>query len=65
MSKSRHIRVRSVRRRPVDASKLGRALIELAQAQREKEAQAEHQAKVEDKLRRPKREDDASSEGAA
>lgn len=45
MSKSRNIRVRAVRRPQVDASKLGRALIELAQAQREKEAQAEHQAR--------------------
>lgn len=45
MSKSRHIRVRGIRRRQVDASKLGRALIELAQAQAEKEAQAEHEAR--------------------
>lgn len=64
MSKSRHIRVRSVRRHPVDASKLGRALIELAQAQREKEAQAEHQAQLPQKQRR-ERDEEASGEGAA
>lgn len=45
MNRSRHIRVRGIRRRTVDASKLGRALIELAQAQAEKEAQVEHKAR--------------------
>lgn len=43
MTKPRQIRVRGLRRDRVDAAKLGRALIELAQAQREKEARAEHE----------------------
>lgn len=43
----RRLRIRSIRRDPVDIPKLGRALIELAQAQAEKEAEAEHQRKVE------------------
>lgn len=46
MTKPRQIRVRGLRRDRVDAAKLGRALIELAQAQREKEAQAEHERRI-------------------
>jgi hypothetical protein len=45
MSKRDHIRVHGIRRKRVDAAKLGRAVIELAQAQAEKEAQAEHEAR--------------------
>ena len=59
MSNHRDIRVRGIRRRKVDASKLGRALIELAQAQAEKEAQAEHEARkrpdASDKPKRPRK----------
>jgi len=43
IKRSQHIRVRGLRRSPVDHAKLGRALLELAHAQREKEAQAEHE----------------------
>lgn len=45
MSKRDHIRVHGIRRKRVDAAKLGRAVIELAQAQAEKEAQAEHEGR--------------------
>jgi hypothetical protein len=47
MSKRDHIRVHGIRRKRVDAAKLGRAVIELAQAQAEKEAQAEHEGRPE------------------
>jgi hypothetical protein len=47
----RRIRVRGIRRETPDLSKLARALIELAQAQVEAEAQAEHRA-CQDKTRR-------------
>ena len=39
----RRIRVRGIRRRDPDLRKLGRALIELAQAQAEADALAEHE----------------------
>lgn len=47
MSKKRHhqerrIRVRGIQRKQVDVKKLGKAVIALAVAQAEKEAQAEH-----------------------
>jgi hypothetical protein len=37
----RHISIRSIRKNPPDYSKLGRALIQLAQAKAEAEAQAQ------------------------
>jgi len=40
--RERRLRVRAIRRAQPDLSKLARALIELAQAQVEAEAQAEH-----------------------
>lgn len=45
MSKRDHIRVHGIRRKRIDPAKLGRAVIELAQAQAEKDAQAEHEAR--------------------
>lgn len=39
----RRIRVKGVRRQPVDLRRLARALIELAQAEAEAAAQAEHE----------------------
>ncbi|WUI02870.1 hypothetical protein OHR68_14035 [Spirillospora sp. NBC_00431] len=39
----RRFRVRGVRRDPPDMRKLGKALISLAQAEAERQAQAEHQ----------------------
>ncbi|GAB3172274.1 hypothetical protein GCM10027059_41760 [Myceligenerans halotolerans] len=41
----RQLRVRGVRRDPPDLRKLSRALIDLAQADAEREAQAEHAAR--------------------
>ena len=41
----RRIRVRGIRRKDPDVRKLGRALIELAQAQAEADALAQHEAK--------------------
>lgn len=55
--RERHIRIRSVRRQPVDIKKLGRALIDLAQAQAEADAQAEHERRRrrrQDKDKRPR-----------
>lgn len=46
-ARERHISIRAIRREPVDVHKLARALITLAQA--EMEAQAEHEAKVQPK----------------
>jgi hypothetical protein len=43
MARERHIRVRGIQRKEPDLRKLGRALIELAQAQAEADAQAEHE----------------------
>ncbi|MCE5254322.1 MAG: hypothetical protein LLG45_08995 [Actinomycetia bacterium] len=40
----RHISIRSIRKNPPDYTKLGRALIQLAQAKAEAEAEAEAQA---------------------
>ena len=51
----RRIRVRGVRLEKPDLSKLARALIELAQAQVETEAQAEHRARQEKTRRRSPR----------
>lgn len=45
MHRDRHIRIRSVRRETPDLRKLSEAVIALAQAQLEKEAAAEHQAR--------------------
>ena len=45
----RRIQVRSVRRDPPDLRQLGRALIALAQAQAEADAQQEHQKAAEQK----------------
>jgi hypothetical protein len=39
---NRRIRVRGIRRHPPDLRKLGQAIIALAQAQAEKEAEIEH-----------------------
>ena len=43
--RERHLSIRSVRRDPPDLRKLASALIALAQAQAEKDAEVEHQAK--------------------
>jgi hypothetical protein len=40
--KDRQVRIRSVKRRPVDIRKLGAAILALARAQAEAEAEAEH-----------------------
>lgn len=45
-SSNRQIRVRGIRRDPVDMRRLARALIALAQAEAESAAQAEHEAKT-------------------
>lgn len=45
-NRERHIRVRGVRRDPVDMRRLARALIALAQAEAEQAAQAEHEAQT-------------------
>ena len=51
----RRLRIRSVPRDPVDIPKLGRALIELARAQAEKEAEEHHQQQLKAKSdNRPK-----------
>jgi hypothetical protein len=42
----RHIRVRAIRRKEPDLRKLARALIELAQAQAETDAEAEHAKRI-------------------
>ena len=42
----RHISIRSIRKNPPDYSKLGRALIQLAQAKAEAEAQAQRDKKA-------------------
>lgn len=42
----RHIRVRGVRRKEVDIRKLGQALIALAQAQSEKDAEIDHRRRA-------------------
>lgn len=47
----RHVSIRAIRREPVDVHKLARALITLAQA--EMEAQAEHEAKGQPKGEAP------------
>ena len=44
--RERRIVVRAVRRDPPDLRKLARALIDLAQAQLEAEAEADHKARV-------------------
>ena len=44
MSKSRHIRIRGVRKDPPDIKKLSRAVILLAQAQAEADAAAQDEA---------------------
>lgn len=41
----RHFRVRGVRRDPPDMRKLGKALISLAQAEAERQARAEYEAR--------------------
>jgi len=50
--RERRIRVRAIRRKEPDLRKLARALIELAQAQAEADAQAEHAEKVEENPKR-------------
>jgi hypothetical protein len=49
-SNERRVRVRAIRRKPLDVRKLSRALVALAiaQAQAESEAQAEHEKKRND-----------------
>lgn len=42
----RHISIRSIRKNPPDYTKLGRALIQLAQAKAEAEAQAQEESKA-------------------
>ncbi len=42
MSKDRHIKLRAIRRRDPDLRRLGRALLELAAAQAEADAEASH-----------------------
>jgi hypothetical protein len=59
----RNLRIRSVRRDPPDLKKLAGALIELAQAQAEAEAAAEHARKQATRHRREG--DDGDEEGAA
>ena len=44
MSNKRRLRIRAIRRKEPDLRKLSRALIELARARTEAEAQAEHRA---------------------
>jgi hypothetical protein len=44
MSKSRHLRIRGVRKDPPDIKKLSRAIILLAQAQAEADAAAQDEA---------------------
>ena len=51
-SNERRVRVRAIRRSPMDVKKLGRALIALAMAQAEAEAQKEHAAKKDEDGRR-------------
>lgn len=57
--RDRHISVRAVRRETPDARKLGRALVELALAQAEADAQRESTQRA-DGESRPEREGDAS-----
>lgn len=49
----RKLRIRSIRRDPMDIPKLGRALIELAQAQAEKEAEHRLKAKNQPSAKQP------------
>ena len=51
-SNERRVRVRAIRRSPMDVKKLGQALIALAMAQAEAEAQKEHAAKKDEDGRR-------------
>ncbi len=59
----RNLRIRSIRRDPPDLRKLAGALIELAQAQAETEAAAEHARKQAARRRRLDHRDDDVDQG--
>ena len=61
----RHLKIRSVRKDPPDLRKIASALIALAMAQNEAEAQAAHQDSPDKTLRRQKPDDAPHQEGAA
>lgn len=52
---SRRVRVRGVRRNQPDLRKLGRALLDIAQAELEAEAQAEHRRAPDNVIKLPAR----------
>ncbi|POM23792.1 hypothetical protein BTM25_24170 [Actinomadura rubteroloni] len=57
----RRFRVRGVRRDPPDMRKLGQALLSLAQAEAERQAQADHEAQQGEKRRDRHEADDAQA----
>lgn len=62
----RRLAIRAIRREPPDSDKLGRALIEIAQAEeakKEQEAQAQHEAEQAEEQDKARTEKDGRKEG--